>query len=191
MKTIRARKIVLFNLIFTVFPVVIFGSWIAYCFWKGKNGYGLIYIGILSFYLFVGIHSATRIYRTHWIKYGNGKVIIRRVSKEIVNDKPTGRWQDREDEILLDEIESYGLSWTVLGHSIEYDRRGITPSVQECFFRLKEGRWLGFEMGHYMEQEREELFHYIYEETGIKFQDTNPELILLSKKGTELENGEK
>lgn len=74
MKTIRARKIVLFNIIFTAFPVMIFGFWIAYCFWKGKTGYGLIYIGILSFYLFVGIHSAARIYRTHWLKYGNGKV---------------------------------------------------------------------------------------------------------------------
>lgn len=114
-------------------------------------------------------------------RIGLNMVMERCVSKEIVNDKPTGRWQNREDEILLDEIESYGFSRTFLGHFIEYDRRGITPSVQECFFRLKDGRWLGFEMGHYMEQEREELFHYIYEETSIKFQDTNPELILLSK----------
>lgn len=187
MKTMRTKRTVLFNIKFTAFPVVIFGTGIAYCFWKGKIWGGLIYIAVFSFYFFIGIHSAIRIYRTHWIKYGNGKVIIKRVSKELVNNRPTGKWHDREDEILLDEIEAYGLSRTVLGYNIEYDQRGITASVQECFFRLKDGRWLGFEMGHYMEQEREELFRYIYERTGIKFQDTNPELLLLSKGKSDLE----
>lgn len=172
MKTLRARRTVLFSMIFTAFPVVIFGIWIAYNFGKGQTGYGLLSVAILCFYLFIGVHSAARIYRTHWVRYGNGKVTIKRVSKDIVNDRPVGKWKDREDEILLDEIGSYGLSRTVLGHNIEYDRRGIIPSVQECFFRLKDGRWLGFEMGHFMEQEREELFRYIYEETGIKFQET-------------------
>lgn len=181
MKTMRAKRTVLFNMMFTAFPAVIFGSWIVYCFWKGRVGYGLIYVAIFSFYLFIGIHSAVRIYRTHWIKYGNGKVIIKRVSKELFNNKPTGRWQNREDEISLDEIKSYGLSRTVLGYNIEYDRRGIVPSVQECFFQLKDGRWLGFEMGHFTEQEREELFCYIYERKGIKFQDTNPKLKPLNK----------
>ncbi len=43
---------------------------------------------------------------------------------------------------------------------------------KECFFRLKNGKRLGCEMKFYLPEQLEELFRYIYEETGIKLQET-------------------
>ncbi len=40
------------------------------------------------------------------------------------------------------------------------------------FFRLKNGKRLGCEMKFYLPEQLEELFRYIYEETGIKLQET-------------------
>lgn len=49
--------------------------------------------GVIDYvvFLFVAI-KGVKIYRTHWIKYGGGKVIIRRISKDRVNGKPTGKY---------------------------------------------------------------------------------------------------
>lgn len=122
--------------------------------------------------LFVGAVAGMRIYRTHWIKYGDGTIIVRRVSKELVNGRPVGKWQNREDTILLKDLELYGVSREILGHDVEYHRSGAKGPLSiavEWFFQLKDGKVIGFEAVYYTRWQAKELFRYIYEETGIKF----------------------
>lgn len=109
---------------------------------------------------------------SHWIKYGNGKVIVRRVSKECVNDRPVGKWKKREDAFSLEEIEVYGLSRKVLDHDLErhFCKSYKAPSL-ECFFRLKNGKMIGCSIEFYPRREMKAFFTYLYEKTGIPLQE--------------------
>lgn len=118
-----------------------------------------------------GICPCIKIYCTHWIKYGDGKVIIKRARKELVNGRPVGKWKREEEEFLLEDLESCGMSLPVLGEYVEFNpvmRYGIS---KECFFQLKNGKKLGCEVKYYVPEDLEELFRYIYEGTGIIFQE--------------------
>lgn len=102
---------------------------------------------------------------THWVKYGEGKIIIRRVSKLMENGRPVGKWKDREDEFLLEQIELFGLSRLLLKKPLEYHR---TVRYTEVFFKLKDGRTVEFVYSLYTSKQVDELFFYIYNETGMK-----------------------
>ena len=115
-----------------------------------------------------------RIYCTHWIMYGNDKIVIRRVSKERVNGRAVGKWKNREDTFLLEEIEAYGLSWPVLGQCVEYHISSGGSLTTEVFFQLKNGKKIGFEMGYYTKAINE-FIQYIHDKTGIEFQDGKKE----------------
>lgn len=118
-----------------------------------------------------GICPCIKIYCTHWIKYGDGKVIIKRARKELVNGRPAGKWKGEEEEFLLEDLESCGMSLPVLGEYVEFNpimKYGIS---EECFFQLKNGKRLGCEVKYYAAEDLDELFRYIYEETGIIFQE--------------------
>lgn len=136
--------------------------------WKADNGgYPLIFMGIFCFLLFA--YAGLKIYYTHWIKYGDGKIVIRRVSKELVNGSiPVGKWENREDEFLLEEIEAYGLSMQVFGTYVEYHKSSRRSLTTECFFQFKDGRKIGYETGYYTRKQEREFFDYIWKETGIK-----------------------
>ena len=173
MKTLYAKKALLTGLIFSVLASIPIALWIAYFFITGKTWGGLFCIIPLLFYNYVGIYKGIKIYCTHWIKYGDGKVIIRRISKNLVNGKPTGKWQKREDEFLLEEIDSYGMSWQVLGQFVEYHLESRRRIASECFFQMKTGKRLGYEVRIYLPEELEEFYRYISEEAGIEFQETS------------------
>ena len=124
-----------------------------------------------------GIFPCTKIYCTHWIKYGNGRVIIKRVRKEYVNGRPAGKWKKEEEEFLLEDLDSCGISMSVLEEYVEFNpimKNGIS---KECFFQLKNGKRLGCEMKFYLPEQMEELFRYIYDETGIEFQETSKSVL--------------
>lgn len=119
------------------------------------------------------IFPCIKIYRNNWIKYGEGKVIIQRVSKDLdysgsIYGRPTGKWKSKRDEILLEEIEAYGYSWALLGMSrtVECHNRFRQYQIEYCFL-LKDGRKVGFNMVYYG-KETKALFRYIYEATGIE-----------------------
>ncbi len=138
-----------------------------YSLWEADyGGYFLIFIGIFNFSLF--LFAGLKTYYTHWIKYGDGKVIIRRVSKELINGLPSGKWLDREDEFLLEEIEAYGLSMQVLGTFVEYHKSNRGSLTTECFFQLKDGRRIGYETGYYTRKTEREFFSYILKGTGLE-----------------------
>ena len=132
-------------------------------------------IGLFILILFlVAAVGGLRIYFTHWIMYGNDKIVIRRVSKERVNGRAVGKWKNREDTFLLEEIEAYGLSWPVLGQCVEYHRSSGGSLTTEVFFQLKNGKKIGFEMGYYTKA-IDEFIQYIHDKTGIEFQDGKKE----------------
>ena len=78
-------------------------------------------------------------------------------------------FRSREDEFLLEEIDSYGMSWQVLGGFVEYhlSRRG---AVSECFFQLKNQKRIGCETLYFDFEEEEKFFRYLFENAGIGFQ---------------------
>ena len=169
MKTLHAKNALLAYMLFGVAQFLAVLPFSIMMFWEGDIDEGVcLLVGslvLIPLPVVVGI----KIYRTHWIKYGDGKVTIRRVSKKRVNGRPVGKWENREDTFLLEEIESFGLSWLVLGHLLEYhDGRKIET---EYFFKLKSGKMIGFEIGYYTRNQDKEFRRYIYENTGIKFQE--------------------
>ena len=135
----------------------------------------VMFLGLFILILFlVAAVGGLRIYCTHWIMYGNDKIVIRRVSKERVNGRAVGKWKNREDTFLLEEIEAYGLSWPVLGQCVEYHRSSGGSLTTEVFFQLKNGKKIGFEMGYYTKA-IDEFIQYIHDKTGIEFQDGKKE----------------
>lgn len=140
---------------------------------------GVVLLIMCCFYVPLLLFSGLRIYHTHWIQYGKGKIIIRRVSKKRINGISKGKWENREDEFLVEDIEAYGLSEKIFGYSVECHRCSARYEM-ECFFQLKGGRKIGFEMICYLLKDMEELFNYIYEETGLEFQP--PEIMKRKKK---------
>lgn len=141
-----------------------------------EDGEGLIFPGIIIVLMFLFL--GRNVYTRHWIKYGNGKIIIHRVSKDMeysgsMYGRPTGKWKNREDEFLLEELDSYGYSWVLFGKgkTVEFHpaQRGGSRSIsREYSFLLKDGKKVGFEAAYYTTKQLEELFHYIYDETGIE-----------------------
>lgn len=143
--------------------------WSVFC-WPDAEAVVLtIFFAILliSMVAFGGV----KIYRTHSIRYGNGRVVIRRYSKErCVNGRPVGTWKIREDEFLLEEIDVYGWSREILGHDVEFHIPYGGHDCTEILFQLKDGKRIGYEAVYYTPKAENEFFCYIFEETGIEFQ---------------------
>lgn len=170
MKTLHAKGALILSLSLGGVTSIIFILLGAYEFWKGDTGVGILLIIYSILLILIGAFGGIRIYCTHWIKYGNGKVVIRRVSKKCVNGRAVGKWENREDTFLLEEIDGYGLSWQILGRYVEYHRSSRRALTTEIFFQLKNGKRIGYEEVYYMRREEKEFFRYIYEGTGIEFQ---------------------
>ena len=141
---------------------------------EGDIENAMIFGFIIVILFLVAAVGGLRIFFTHWIMYGNDKIVIRRVSKERVNGRAVGKWKNREDTFLLEEIEAYGLSWPVLGQCVEYHRSSGGSLTTEVFFQLKNGKKIGFEMGYYTKA-IDEFIQYIHDKTGIEFQDGKKE----------------
>lgn len=172
MKTLRAKGAVIFSLTLSIVPDIIIILLAINNFLENKMGMDGIIFSIVFAILFLlfGIYGGMRIYRTHWIQYGDGKVLIRRVSKELVNGRKVGKWENREDTFSLDDIEAYGLSWQALGHYVEHHRSSDASLTTECFFRLKNGKTIGYEVSYYIGKETDEFWRYIQDHTGLVFQ---------------------
>lgn len=84
-----------------------------------------------------------------------------------------GGWENREDEFQLEEIAAFGLSKQVLPYSVEYHRSSGGRLETECFFQLKNGKMIGYEMLYYMDKDIDMFFRYISENTGLEFQTNN------------------
>lgn len=139
-------------------------------FWEGDVDDGIFFCLASLLFVLPGAFGGIRIYCTHWIQYGNGKVVIKRVSKERVNGRPVGKWKNREDTFFVEEIDAYGLSWQILGRYVEYHRSSGGSHTTECFFQLKNGKKIGFEMVYYTRKEMDKFLKYIFDETGMEFQ---------------------
>ncbi|MBD5495340.1 MAG: hypothetical protein HDR12_13475 [Lachnospiraceae bacterium] len=157
MKTLRAKGGLAMNFAyFGVIGVILIILGIAYA-WEEDIGFLILsIIVIIPFNLLAGLACLGR-YRQNSITYGNGRVVIRRYGREIVDGIPVGKGKIREDEFLLEELESYGLSYNT-----------------EVFFRLKDGKLIGYAKRDYTRKQEKEFFSYIYEKTGIEFQKSKP-----------------
>lgn len=167
MKTLHAKgSVIAFCGIF-IFCGIIFILLAVYSFWMGSAEHGMFNIENFIICVLIGAGGGWRIYCTYWIRYGDGKIIVRRVSKKCMNGRVSRKWEKNEDEFLLEEIEAYGPSMEFLGHFVERYRIS-GRCARECFFQLKNGKRIGFDMTCYRPKETEELFRYIYEGTGIE-----------------------
>lgn len=168
MKTLHAKGALILCLAFSGVPSVILILLGVNEFWEVDIDDGIFLVLCSILFILLGVFAGIKIYCTHRIQYGNGRVVIKRVSKELINGRPVGKWKKREDIFLIEEIDAYGLSWQVLGHYVEYHRSSARSLTTECFFQMKDGRQVGFEMVYYTKK-LQELFDYIYDETGVEF----------------------
>ena len=151
MKTLRAGAAVRYNLVCVGVLVILFGFIAGSYLRKGDIEEGVYCIFISILLSLPVVYDGMKTYRTHWIKYGNGKVVICRFSKECVNGSPKGKWKLREDEFLFEEIDRYGRSEQVLGYDVEYYRNSASRMKMyggfegEAFFQLKNGKKNGME----------------------------------------------
>lgn len=164
MKTLEAK-----NLIFTVYIMfIMFVPLIIYAyivdstlemFWAFLFLFGVI--------LIINIWGYMRIHKRHWIKYGDRKIIICRETKEIENGHAVGFFKTKIIEISVDDIYSYGRLWKIPGTPVDVFRSGYKMGDAYAF-GLNDGRMICFEGIHYSEKQLDELFDYIYKETGKK-----------------------
>lgn len=179
MKTLHAkRELVIFLALFSV-PASIF-IFLGVCLW-GEGEVGPAVFCFINFVIFILIGTCLGLwmYCTHWIRYGSGKVVIRRISKKYENGRTISWWKNNEDEFLVGDIEGYGLSREILGRFVEHHLCSARYNT-ECFFELKGGRKIGCEMICYFSKDMKEFFNYIFEETGLEFQP--PETLELLNK---------
>ena len=164
MKSLEAK-----NLIFTVYIMfIMFVPLIIYAyivdstlemFWAF-----LILFGVI---LIINIWGYMRIRKRHWIKYGDRKIIICRETKEIENGHAVGFFKTKIIEISVDDISSYGRAWKIPRKYIDTFRSGYIMGVPYAFV-LNDERMIFFEGVHYSDKQLDELFDYIYNETGKK-----------------------
>lgn len=169
LKTLHAKGILVKIIKQFGIPVMILILFALFQFLKNYMMGGTLIILLTIISVFMVTSGDIRLYRTHQIQYGNGKVLIRRFSKRIVDNVPVGEWEVREDEFSMDEIVAYGLSWQILGYYVEYHCSSQKSIATECFFQLKDGRRIGYEMTYYTKRQEEEFMKYLYEGTGIAF----------------------
>ncbi len=174
MKTIHANGLMVINLAVDLTGIMLIVAGLAY--WE-ELGMASIVTGILLI-IVVSLACIIR-YRSHWIKIGEGKVIVCHETKKIKKSsitgwaKPVGRWQKKEDEILVEEIEIYGYTLEVVKNAnwVEYNRSrgggGLSTAKEICII-LKDGRKIGFEATYYTIWQQEEILNYLRDETGIE-----------------------
>ena len=133
--------------------------------------FGVVIVILLNLF---AAYDGISIYCKNSITYGNGKIIVRHVGKEYVDGVAVGGWKIKEDEFLLEELEAYGMSWDILGHSVEEHPGTMVNAASEAFFRLKDGRTIGYVSIDYTRWQANELFRYIQEETGLEVQVLQP-----------------
>lgn len=113
---------------------------------------------------------------THQIQYGEGKIIIRRISKKWQSGFPAGvgKWLSREDEFLLEDVETCGMSKIggyvpkyPLGYQVEYHRNSGSKYASECYFKLKDGKEIGYTPDFYTKKQIKEFSEYIHNEIGM------------------------
>lgn len=170
MRTLHANGALMIGMAFSSVPCVILIFLGVHAVWKGNTNEGIFHIMGAILFMLLGVFAGLRIYLTHWIRYGDGKVTIRRVSKERVDGRPSGKWENREDTFLLEEIDTYGLSWQVIGQYVEYHRSSGKSLTTEWFFQLKSGKRIGYETVYYTRKGEEAFLRYLYEGTGIALQ---------------------
>lgn len=173
MKTLNAKGGFAYNFAFTGIPgVVLIVLGIVCLLQNGSMGELILAVTVTIMLNLLTVFSGINAYRQNSITYGNGKIIIKHVGREYVDGVAVGGWKIKEDEFLLEELESYGMSWDILGHSVE-DCPGNRVSVaSEAFFKLKDGRTIGYALICYTRWQANELFRYIQEETGLEFQSS-------------------
>lgn len=93
MKTLHASGALRLCLAFSSVPGVILILLGINAFGEGNMDEGIFHIIGAILFILLGVFAGFRIYRTHWIRYGDGKVTIRRVSKERVKGRPVGKWK--------------------------------------------------------------------------------------------------
>lgn len=137
-------------------------------FWEGEIKEGVAMLVLSLVLILIGTFLGLSIYCTHWIKYGNGKVIIKRVIR-ISGYGPIGSWVNDEDEFLVEDIASYGLSMDIFPHSVEHHMSSEGYLETECFFQLKNGEIIGYEIKYYLKKDLYTFYRYISSETGLRF----------------------
>ena len=128
---------------------------------------------ILSFGpILLGVYMAIDVYCSNCIQYGNGRIIIKRRNKKIINGRPVGKWETKEDEFLLEEIEIYALASQSFGFHryVEFHPSNMGVFSRECVFQLKDGRRISYESTYYTRKEEMELIRHVHDEAGIEFQ---------------------
>lgn len=135
---------------------------------EGNAGRGILAIGGIGIILVVFLLNG-RVYKSFQIQYGERKIVIKRRSKELKNWKPHGKWQNKEDTILLSELTSYGMTYEQQKTNLEYyhGRNGGLGLDSEVFFQKKNGEMVSTELLYFTDKQIRELVQYIYKETGI------------------------
>ena len=174
MKTLRTKAALIIAIAVPVAPSFMFILIGVEAFLQGRIDECILMISAEILLILFGVYIGGKIYISHWIRYGNGRVIISRVSKDRVDGKAVGKWKRREDEFLLEEIVAYGLSWQALGHYVEYHYSSEGKLSSEVFFQLKNGKRIGYEAIFYTAKQTVEFWKYIQDETGIVFQNSKP-----------------
>lgn len=159
MKTIKAKGAIISCLSNAIIPEVILIFSIVVGKKRGMTGlviYAIVVTILLNLFVLLLTIAA---YRQYSIIYGNGNVVIE-------HGLVTGQFRIKKDEFLLEEIESY---------SVIYYHNKARADATVAYFQLKDRERTGYAFGFYTRKQINDFFQYIYEETGIEVQVSDPE----------------
>lgn len=173
MKTMRAYGSKIYSMLLIVFVDIMWVIYGCIAILRKHPGAAAIVFLIAIFTFAVAWVTTPRPNPDYWIKYGEGKIIVHRCSK-IISERG-GKFESREDEILLSEIKLYGASKKLLGSEMEIplDTGRFFTLFYEYFFQLKDGRKIPFDCVKFTRGQLAILSRYIYKETGIKMTRKN------------------
>ena len=160
MKTINAERVKEHCLSTIIAPEIIFIIGIVVGWLRGFKGNSIALIICVILYNLLFLFRGISLYRQYSIMYGNGKVVIKH---GLVRGESS---KFKQDEFLIEEIESYSV---VYYHN--YARLGSIVA----YFQLKDKERTGYVFGYYPREQLNEFFQYIYEETSIEVQVSDPE----------------
>lgn len=139
--------------------------------WTTKEALLEVCVVIWFFAAMGGCICIFRIGMCSYMELGNGKMIISRRNKDLKEDNcnPKGRWKTRRDEVRLADIVRIGYSQDICGEYMEYNGSYMVYiySRGEVIFETSQKERAIMCTADYSRKELQQIFQYIYNETGI------------------------
>lgn len=133
----------------------------------------IILLVLVYLYIGIGLGGLWINFKYHRIEYGEGKLILYRISKDVKEKRPVGKWKIREDQIEVKDLLRYGYARDIIGSCLEWDKftfsgyANVWRFENQIVFMTKDHKMASISPKFFTSKQIKEVIRYIYRETGI------------------------